>query len=479
MSKYFGLDYGTTMSLIYSYNDGKLHKECGNRSAALVLDGSNGPVLKIGNEALDISQEATQHHVPIESPKRSINNLDDDINGITYRQMIETLLTDMIEQADIDRDSHITLTIPNGYSATNYIDMYNILSSCLNKIFAHNHSIKIHLLPEPVAAALFYVLRHNEEMPDICRLVVCDIGGGTTDLCIIECQRVNARLTFEVKALQQTVEIGGNKFDKKIEDNKLFPIGLKSIEKRIICQRLKCQLSNKDNAVEYIGEKQMNLTRDEFESYIQGYLSELFDLMRTMYKESNMAVDESWYLLPIGGSCKIIAIRQLMQDVFQGAHQTYEEEKTIFDGVAQGAAIYSAWCAKALSLGQFEDILIKDLAPHEIQFKTANGSWQTLVPKNSPNGTYPASNEGNVKPLNIDEKAGGKYTVGEIKLKEAGTQGELTRVHDIPFSLRKRSKEEIILQLGVKIENGHIVKWWLKDCETGESQIWDLESGNH
>lgn len=470
MSKYFGLDYGTTMSLLYSFDKGVLEKTNSTLSAVRV---SNGKVLEVGDKALTLSTELAHCGMLVESPKRSFNNdnLDSDRNGVTYREMIKTLLSSMInkENADIDHDSHITLTIPIGYSAKNSYDMYNILTDCLNLQFAHNNNIAIHIFPEPMAAALFYIYKHFNEIPAVCRLVVCDIGGGTTDMCIIECRKANAKLIFKVIAKNHSEVIGGNLFDRKIEQNTFFPTDLTTAAKNLICQRLKCLLSFRESASEYIDDTQVNITRDEFESYIDEELTKIQELMQDLYRDSELTVDSSWYLLPIGGSCKIPAIRRLMEKVFKGAHQTYEEEETIFDGVAQGAAIYSAWCAHALTNQDIGNITIEDCTPNEIRFKTANGSLQSLVPKNSPNGIYPPGDTFNVKPLSINTMKG-EYTVGEITLMEGDRP--LTRRHDRPFRLDGRKPEDIALQLGVSIEEGHIVKWWLKDFKTGEQQTW-------
>lgn len=484
--KYFGLDYGTTMSLLYSYDNGNLQKEIATLSAVTV---DNGEVKKIGNEAWGDPKIEP-------SPKRGINHLDGIRNGVTFRAMIEALLGLMIkktiEKESIDRDSHITLTVPNSYNdkPQNYFDMYHILANCLDSCFASNHHIEIHLLPEPVAAALFYVYKHFQEIPRVCRLLVCDIGGGTTDLCIIECRKDRERreLFFKViNGMQQDENLGGNNFDKEIERNKIPSWLSGTFESNVICQRLKCKLSNKEQAKEIITKEtngstasmEVSITRTEFEAYISDHLEKLSELMKKLLSESGMKVDDTWYILPVGGSCKIPAIQHLLEDVFKGAHPTYLDENTIFESVAQGAAIYSAWCANALNNSSFNDyrINIEHHTPHDIKFQTAYGAWQTLVPKNSPDDNYPLDpNEANVHLVNHSNIVDGKqYTVGEIHIKVNEDAEPITQKHDKLFSLDGRNIEEIALQLGVEIKNSCIVRLWIKDCETGEEQTWTID----
>ena len=470
--KYFGLDYGTTNSLLYAYNGGALEEISITPSAVIC---QNGTVVKWGASAWE---EPDPDVGFIESPKQGIDYLDNGVNGVTYRKMMETLLYQMVE-GKMEPGSQITLTIPNGYSAKNYFDMYEIMSDCLVKLLGQNNQISIHLLPEPVAAALFYVHKHYKDLPEVSRLVVCDIGGGTTDLCIVELKKSEQKLTFGVvKGMQHDVELGGNCFNEKIEKNipeSEIPPGLSLNQKKNLINYIKCSLSESEQFDGTFNGCHISLSRGKFEQFIGDELDRLKELMKKMLEESGMNVDDdNWYLLPIGGSCRIPAIRDLLNEVLPKAHQTCQDEKNIFDSVAQGAAIYSAWRAGALKIGDYNEVEIKHRYPHEVRFQTADGQWQAIVPKNAPDGKYPSDDEPNVQLVDINIR-GDKYWVGDIYLQE-GALEPLVRAHtkEHSFSLRKRKKEEIALQLGVEIKECRLVKMWIRDCLTKEKQEWSI-----
>lgn len=467
--KHFGLDYGTTTSLVYSYDSGydsgNLTREFISLSAVKVV---NGKVVETGQEAWN-DPDRTGF---VESPKRGINNLDEE-----HQEMIEALLFKMINLNGINPDlSHITLTVPYSYGVANYSSMYQMLSDCLRKRFG-DRSFNIHLLPEPVAAALFYAHKHLAELHDTSHMVVCDIGGGTTDMCIIKCKKENGNLTFSIieGGNQSSDEIGGNKFDNEIRRRICFPNGFSLIDKTRFCQRMKCNLSVSEEHSDYAENMLISMTRSEFEQAIDRHLLQLKEMMRAMLDRTQLEVDpSSWYILPIGGSCKIPAIRRCLEEVFVGARQTAEDENTIFDGVAQGAAIYSALKAGTLHINGLDEISIEHHTPHEIQFYSAYGSWQALVPENAKDGIYESpvkviSNSGNAIVNN------GTYKVGEIKLREKKANAQSHALtHNKAFKLKGREVEDIILLLGVEIENCLIVRCWLKDSLTGEIQEWNV-----
>lgn len=461
---YYGLDYGTTTSLLYNYNEGKWKSVCITPSAVMT---ANGKVVKTGKDACNDSDRQTKCF--IESPKSFINNLESQRNGVTYKAMIEATLSNMIKQEGNDiRNSHITLTVPNYYTAPNYKNMYSILTECLDRL-VDNHKVEVHLIPEPVSAALYYVHKHISEIPSSCHLVICDIGGGTTDMCIVEFKKEGNTLSFKVLDGMQHELIGGNDFDKKLKQNMPLPRDRSDFWIDNFVKGVKSQLSFTEE-VEQWG---LKVRRSEFVSYIDDYIMKLRQLMEKMLEESKMknAVDNSWYVIPIGGSCKIPAIRQQLKEVFNKANQVNNnnEDPEIFYSVAMGAAVYSAWCGNALKCGNYDEIKIVHHTPHAIMLKTVN-EWYPIVKQNAPDGPH----DDIVRLATIEEKGKGLYSVGKIMLSEKGTQYEWVHDRDF-FSLKGRKPEEIKLQICIETKNCRIAKCWIKDMETGEKCEWALE----
>ena len=467
--KHFGLDYGTTTSLVYGYSDNNgLYRVFESLSAVKLNE--NGNVVETGEKAWN-DPDRTGF---VESPKRGINNLEE------HQEMIKALLFKMIECAKMSPESHITLTVPYSYGVANYGSMLQMLDECLEEKYHRCKPRHIHTLPEPVAAALFYVFRHLAELPAECHMVVCDIGGGTTDMCIIRCVKEDGKLVFSVieGGNQPSDIIGGNKFDYEISKKISFPPGFSSFDKTLFCQTLKCDLSESEVATGYAGDKLIIMTRPVFEQAIGQYLQELKKMMEAMLDRTKLNVaNGSWYILPIGGSCKIPAIRRCLEEVFVGARQTVNDENTIFDSVAQGAALYSAWSAGALCIEGINEISIEHHTPHEIQFHTVDGSWQTLVHENAKDGIHNDTIVHIVaNDVNFDVEKG-TYTVGVIKLREKKANARPIECKPKKvFSLRGRKPEDITLRLGVEIKNCLIVRWWIEDCLTGEKQEWTIDT---
>ena len=78
------------------------------------------------------------------------------------------------------------------------------------------------MLPEPIAAALHYVISSPMQGDvETKYAVVCDIGGGTTDLAMIFIQRMRRNsgkyaITFSVLATEHDGNLGGNDIDENL-----------------------------------------------------------------------------------------------------------------------------------------------------------------------------------------------------------------------------------------------------------------------
>lgn len=351
--KYLGLDYGTTNSLLYEYDISGIKETCNIPSAVRV---ANGAVKKVGRETWDDPERNGEWNVDlgfVKSPKNMINDLESSVSGVTYREMIQALFCIMLDK-NIDADSHITLSYPNGYSKTNLNNTIEILNQCIKEKFKDFPKENTHWIPESVAAALYYTHKHINNLLNDCYFVVCNIGEETTDLSIIELNKAQRNLTFRVLEGVQH-KIGGNDFSKALEEHfgDRFPANLTNSQKKNLTNYIKCRLS----IIDQFNDFSVAISREEFIRSITKLLNQLEATMAALLKKSKFKYNNI-YLLPIGGSCRIPAVRELLEKVFNGAHQTYNEEKNIFDSAAQGAAIYSAWRAQALGNTDYKDIYI-------------------------------------------------------------------------------------------------------------------------
>lgn len=452
----YGLDYGTTTSLFWCYQATTDHQCCqmplAVPSAVIVADGK---IFKEGVPALEYEDD---YGMFIESPKYAFRNnrLDDQELGVQYRQMIAAIIRSLLTaNGNIEQDSHITITVPNIYIGKNYNDMRRIVKGCLDSHCGSGHNITIHMIPEPVAAALYYAYKYG--ISGTTHIVICDIGGGTTDMCIVRCTIEGKNMSFEVMNGSQHAMIGGNNFD----DELLRSFGadktglLNKHRLRVAIKRLKIQLSTQDTGMVSEGDVDLVRTRDEFNARIFNYLRELAELMKDMRKKSGLNVDGTWKLLPIGGSCHIPAIRARLRDVFSEAEMINVEEnenKDIFDSVVRGAALYSAIISNEMN-GIYGNINIKNTTPHAYEYFGVDNCWHVIVPQNSPDCEEYIERIKIINPK-IEKKC---FRIAPILLRERGGEPwTLNEDNIVKLELKDRSADNIVLSLKVVIKDCHI-----------------------
>ncbi len=104
---------------------------------------------------------------------------------------------------------HIVLTVPASFDAE---------ARELTVQAAHDAGIvQLTLLEEPQAAFYAWSLSHDatlkRELDDGDLVLICDVGGGTTDLSLIRVQVVDDEITFERTAIGEHILLGGDNVD--------------------------------------------------------------------------------------------------------------------------------------------------------------------------------------------------------------------------------------------------------------------------
>lgn len=467
MADCYGLDYGSTTSMLYKYEDGKPMEISNMRSAVRVT--TSGDITACGDKALDGGEGKV-----VESPKRRfIDNHDNATNCVGCEEMIAYTMTAMMKSQQKNLPGcHLTLTVPNGYTAEDYIAMHGIVKQALrNTIHEACDGVNVHMLPEPVAAALHYVHccmgRDNFTNK---HFIVCDIGGGTTDLSIVTCSKEGRKLSFKVEKGQQSDKnLGGNDFTERLATILGQNYDRCSIEMRGAIEIIKIDLSSLENSSQIMN---LQCDRKTFESCIGNELDRLGRLMESLKEKSDIIIDNQSVVLRVGGSCRIPAIRELLKAKFKDAHQTVDAETgDCFYSVAMGASIYSAYCAGLLS-NEYDSISIENATPHEFSYRKANYSWTAIVPQNSKDGTYQS------EVLRLDGAVtfeDGTYSPGNIMLKEEGAEPmEWPMDKRKRFALKGRNVEDIRVQLTIEIKNSLLHSCQITDLYTRENNIWEI-----
>ena len=212
----------------------------------------------------------------------------------------------------------------------------------------------IKILDEPTAAAVCYGIEFPEgEDPKY--ILVYDLGGGTFDISVL----LWAGNVFQPLNKQGDMWLGGDDFDQAIvehtnrqiaEDegidpttNKRFMVALKKE-----AQKVKVALSSAQTSdLVLVGRLQdqdgdnidvaMEITREEFESWVQPLVDRTIKLTREALKNAGLSPEDINYVLMAGNSSKIPLVRQAVEEMFgteKVKHKVHPKHC-----VAMGAAI--------------------------------------------------------------------------------------------------------------------------------------------
>ncbi len=103
----------------------------------------------------------------------------------------------------------VILTIPASFdeSARALTAEAAKMAGCLNFV----------LLEEPQAAFYSWIAQHEKQLPELLKpgqtILVCDVGGGTTDFSLIQVSKIGAELQFQRMAVGEHLLLGGDNMD--------------------------------------------------------------------------------------------------------------------------------------------------------------------------------------------------------------------------------------------------------------------------
>jgi len=241
------------------------------------------------------------------------------------------------------------------------------------------------IINEPTAAALTLATKQKVHGT----VLIYDLGGGTFDVTIanVEGQEVEC-LTSE-----GDFHLGGVDFDNAIcslvdeahasEYGKSLKqaLGITSEEQErkspewqellLECEEIKKALSKRSSApLRYrsspSGPLNISISRSDFETKIQDYISKTEMLIETALDNVDMSPSDIDIVLLVGGSTRIPAVKESLRQMF-GKEPT--ESVNPDEAVAIGAAIYSGLRADSSDLNplqreKLEDVAIQDVANH-------------------------------------------------------------------------------------------------------------------
>ena len=247
------------------------------------------------------------------------------------------------------------------------------------------------IVNEPTAAALAYGIdKANKDM----KIAVFDLGGGTFDISILEF----GGGVFEFLSTNGDTHLGGDDFDHVIiewlisefkndegADLSTDPMAMQRLKEA--AEKAKIELSSSTTTeinLPYITSVDgmpkhlvKTLTRAKFEQLAHGLIEACKAPCEAALKGASLSTSDIDEVILVGGSTRIPAVQQLVQDFFGKAPSKGVNPDEV---VAVGAAIQGAILNKESGVG---DIVLLDVTPLSLGIETLGGVMTKLIDANS------------------------------------------------------------------------------------------------
>ena len=410
MGKVIGIDLGTSTSCVSVFEGGQptvIVNSEGNRTTPSVVGFSNGE-RKVGDAAR--RQAITNPKNTVYAIKRFMgipfDKATEEVKRVTYNVVNEngfprvdidgrkftpqeisaTILQKMKKTAEDYLGTEVTdavITVPAYFD-----DSQRNATKEAGQIAGLN---VLRIINEPTAAALAYGIDKADKDLNI---VVYDIGGGTSDVSILNF----GGGVFEVVSTNGDSHLGGEDFDqvivnwlvdefKKQEGVDISGDAMAMQRLKEAAEKAKIELStatSTDINLPYLApvngtpkHLNVNLTRAKFEQLTEHLYKKLVDLCAEALKLSKLSVDEINEVILVGGSTRIPKVVEAAKSVFKK-----EPSKGVNpdEAVSLGACIQGAVLNKEEGVGE---IVLLDVTPLNLGIETLGGVMTTLIDANT------------------------------------------------------------------------------------------------
>ncbi len=419
-----GIDFGTTNSVVSYYIDAPhfhgtkpvCHSQTGNMlfPSVIYFDSKNGFITGL----LAYQRRLLYPSKVISSIKRNLLAENVLIDGVEFfphqlvKEIFKGLLMSVRNERPKSKPVITTITVPYFFMQPQNLIIRQAAEEAFKEVFGSYPQIEI--IPEPVAASLYWIYNNQKHYQGKKTTLVFDLGGGTFDLSLVESVIYPNRISCEVIAVDGSDHLGGDDIDKIlynyiIENNGVDLEKLNEKEKTRLHSQIidsvimaKCELSNSTqaNVIVDIPSKldipniDCVIDKEEFENllYNDSFMEASFmskiekciDDMLARKAVRNRTIDN---VILVGGPTKMPIIQEFVIQKFPDSHilltsNTNDE----FICVSQGAALYSALMSKDISspFGEnIQEINYQTRIPHSIFVESYDHSLDLVIKEGS------------------------------------------------------------------------------------------------
>ncbi|MCL5017432.1 MAG: molecular chaperone DnaK [Patescibacteria group bacterium] len=244
------------------------------------------------------------------------------------------------------------------------------------------------IINEPTAAALAYGMnkKTNEQ------IVVYDFGGGTFDISVLEVSND----TVEVKATGGDTHLGGDDFDKRIQEYLVSEYkkqeGIDLSKDALALQRLKEAAEKAKHELSTAFETEINLpyitsdssgpkhflmkfSRAKLEELVRDLIDKSVELTKKTVKDAGFKLEDMDEVVMVGGQTRMPAIVEAVKKALgKDPHQGINPDEV----VAAGAAVQGG-----ILQGDVKDVLLLDVTPLSLGIETMGGVFTKIIEKNT------------------------------------------------------------------------------------------------
>ncbi len=244
------------------------------------------------------------------------------------------------------------------------------------------------IINEPTAAALAYGLNKKSDE----QIVVYDFGGGTFDVSVLEVSND----TVEVKATGGDTHLGGDDFDKTIQEYLVSEYkkqeGVDLSRDVLALQRLKEAAEKAKHELSTSFETEINLpyitsdangpkhflikmSRAKLEELVKDYIDRSIELTKKTVKDAGFKLEDIDEIVMVGGQTRMPAMVEAVKKAFgKDPHQGINPDEVVSAGAAVQGGILQ---------GDVKDVLLLDVTPLSLGIETMGGVFTKIIEKNT------------------------------------------------------------------------------------------------